>query len=136
MTPEDMAAQDRIYARSLADFNPMVVNAACEEWSTTKQFWPELSELLALVREHVRLDEVARRPRLAPPEANPTRRENLADDRLLAAWRENDRLGAELAAAPEKFVAGHVLAKAFAGMRGKRFADRPDLAARYYGSAE
>lgn len=133
MTPEDMAAQDRIYARSLAAFDPMVVNSATEEWSATKQFWPELSELLALCREHEALAEVARRPRLAPPESPPTRREDLSDGKILAAWAHNDRLAEEMQANPAAYFCAAALVPAFKRFRERRYAERPDLAARYYG---
>lgn len=133
MTPDDMIAQDRIYARSLAVFDPLVVEAACDEWSTTKQFWPELKELLAMCREHERLAEVARRPRLAPPPANEARpRVQRTDEEILGIWAENDRLGAELNENPTAYCCGAELAKVFRGFRAKRFEERPDLAERYY----
>lgn len=134
MTPEDMAAQDRIYARSLADFDPMVVSSACEEWAATKQFWPELSELLALVREHERLAEIARRPRLAPPEPPPTRREPMDEDRILRAWMQNDRQAEAIRQNPSEWACGRALLAAHACFRARRFRENPDLARRYYGA--
>ena len=132
MTPEDMAAQDRIYARSLADFDPMVINSASEEWSRTKQFWPELSELMALCREHEKLAEISRRPRLSPPEPQTSRREPLRDSQILTQWAERDRMGSDIAAHPERYIAADVLLRVWAGFRAKREAEHPDLAARYY----
>jgi hypothetical protein len=60
MTDDQLVAQDRIYASSLAKFDPLVVKSACDEWSSSNKFWPELSELLALCLEQKRLAAVAR----------------------------------------------------------------------------
>jgi hypothetical protein len=78
-----------------------------------------------------RIEDIAARRTVRPPE-----RVELTDAQRLVSWRENDRMGAELKAEPHRFMLGHILAGVFARFRGKRFADRPDLAARYYGSAE
>lgn len=133
MTPEDMAAQDRIYARSLAQHDPLVVGSACEEWAATKQFWPELSELLALCREHERLAEVAARPRLAAPEPQPTRREPMDVDRVLRAWMNNDMQAEEIRKSPGAYACGPALLAAHANFRERRFREHPELAAKYYG---
>lgn len=133
MTPEDMSTQDRIYARSLVVFDPMVVDSACSEWAATKQFWPELSELLALCREHERLAEVAARPRLAPPEPQPTRREPRDLDHVLRAWMNNDRQAEIIRQNPSAYACGPALVAAHAGFRERRFREHPDLAAKYYG---
>lgn len=133
LSPESIAAQDRIYARQLAAFDPVVVGSACDEWSRTKQFWPELSELLALCREHERLAEVAARPRLAPPEPNPTRREPPDIDRVLNAWMNNDRLAEDIRANPGAYPCGPALLAAHANFRERRFREHPELAAKYYG---
>lgn len=137
MTPEDMAAQDRIYARSLSAFELPIVSAACEEWATTpgNRFWPELSELLRLCREHERLAEIAARPKLAAPEPDAPRQAQ-SNEVVLQAWRENDRLADEIRAHPEAYLCGRVLLKAHANAQARRFAERPDLAAVYYAAAD
>ena len=60
LSAAEMAAQDRVYARSLAAFALQVVNSACEELSTSKPgdsrgYWPDLPSLMALCREHEKL---------------------------------------------------------------------------------
>lgn len=129
-----MAAQDRIYARALSRHDPVIVAAACEDWARTKQFWPELSELLALCREHEGLAEVAARPRLAAPEAPITRRENMTDERLLKAWAVNDGTAEAIRKSPGQYACAAALLAAHANFRQRRFRERPDLAARYYGA--
>lgn len=62
-------------------------------------------------------------------------RRELTDDELLAAWAENDRLGGDMEANPEAYLLGNVLVGVFRRFREKRWRDRPDLAARYYGQA-
>lgn len=136
LSPDSIAAQDRIYARQLAAFDPVIVGSACDEWSRTKQFWPELSELLALCREHERLAEVAARPRLAPPEPQVTRREPADLDHVLRAWMNNDMQAEEIRKNPSAHPCAQALLAAHANFRERRFRTNPELAAKYYGAAQ
>lgn len=136
LSPDSIAAQDRIYARQLAAFDPVIVGSACDEWSRTKQFWPELSELLAMCREHERLAEVAARPRLASPEPQPSRREPTDDDRVLRAWMNNDRQAEVIRQNPSAYACGPALVAAHANFRERRFRTNPELAAKYYGAVQ
>ena len=131
-----MAAQDRLYARKLARFEPSIVNSACEDWSNTEKFWPESHSLIALCEQHERLAEVAARTRLTAPEQQPTRREPMSDQCLLAAWENNDRQADAIRANPGAYFCGPALLAAQANFRERRFREQPELAARYYGAAE
>ena len=131
-----MAAQDRLYARKLARFDPHIVNAACDDWSNTEKFWPEAHSLIALCEQREWLAEVAARPRLAGPEPQPTRREPMSAERLLAAWEQNDRTADAIRANPGAYFCGPALLAAQANFRERRFREQPELATRYYGAAE
>lgn len=122
-----MMAQDRIYARALADYSPAVVAAACDEWAKSKQFWPELASLMTLCAEHERLAEFARTPKLAAPSSAAAA--ELTDEQRLAIWRANDQMAVDLDGGGG--FAG-ALASVIRNMRAKREREYPDLAARYY----
>ncbi len=134
MTPDDMIAQDRIYARALSEFDPVIAGAACEEWSRTEQFWPQLQDILALCRVHERNSAAGNRPQLPAPQRG--ERPRLTDAQTLAMWAENDRLAADMHANPQDYVCGPALRQVFAGFSAKRWHERPDLAERYYGHRE
>lgn len=59
----------------------------------------------------------------------------LTNDQRLRTWRENDQLGENIRAHPERYFCAKDLLHAFANMRTKRFADHPQLAVSYYGEA-
>ena len=135
LEPEDMQAQDMIYARALAKYDLRDVKAACGEWVERETWFPELACLLKLVRENEAIREAAARPKLEAPSEE--RVKALGDEETLAQWRRNDALYAQIRTTPE--VAGasrDTLLRIADSMRAKRWSERPDLAARYYGERE
>lgn len=130
-----MQAQDMIYARALAKYDLRDVKAACGEWVEREPWFPELAALLKLVRENEAVREMAARPRLEPPSEE--RLKKLSDEETLAQWRANDALYAKIRTTPEVAVASRdTLLRIADSMRAKRWAERPHLAARYYGERE
>jgi hypothetical protein len=130
-----MAVQSRQWATRLTAFDPIDVASACAEWRDSKNFWPDWKDLLSLVQEHERLRRFAATPRLpAPASEEPGR--NKTDEAILAMWERNDELGQDMVEHPERYHGGELgatLRSVFAGFEAKRWTERPDLAARYYG---
>ena len=60
-------------------------------------------------------------------------RPQISDDKLLAAWRQNDRMAEEISDNPPAYLCAQALIAAHANFRARRDRERPDLAARYYG---
>jgi hypothetical protein len=84
-----------------------------------------------LTDEHLRhCIELAAQGRPSPPQP----RDELTDEHRLRKWSENDRLADEMRARPEGYFGGPALMSMYAKFRPRRFAEYPNLSARYYGS--
>jgi hypothetical protein len=133
MALDDIGAQDRIYARSLTAFDPVVVGAACDEIGKTKAFFPELSVLLSACREHERLIEMGRARRIANPIVDVRRSTPpLTDRQRLAMWRKNDDLADDMARRPHAYLCGPALLSFHQKFEAIRAVEFPALAAQYY----
>ena len=130
---EDLDTQDRMYAHLLVEFEPEVVKRAADEWLRTSEWWPETAPLLKLCREHARLVEIERRPRLqAPPPTNAEARRNRNAEQTMAQWEANDQLAMEIRQNVGRFFCGVALLELYAAMAEKRLTSHPELANTYY----
>ena len=121
-----------MYAHLLVEFEPEVVKRAADEWLRTSEWWPETAPLLKLCREHARLVEIERRPRLKPPEPNAQARRNRTAEQIMAQWEANDRLAMEVRQNVDRYFCGVALLSLYVVMAEKRMDSHPELANRYY----
>lgn len=132
LTDVELREQAEQYAQSLASYHPGDAREACEDWASRSKWFPELADLLSLVREKQAMREIAARPRLAsPPDRRPPPPAN--DDETLALWARNDGKYDELIQSPQTIVSGRdTLIRIYETIRKRRWEQRPDLAYRYY----
>lgn len=107
------------------------------EWM--RKHWPQLEDAC---RQHMDGELTDERLELAcqcadegrnPPPLVTGGSKPKTDAQILAAWAHNDRLAEEMQANPAAYCCAAVLIPAFKRFRERRYAERPDLAARYYG---
>jgi hypothetical protein len=131
----EQRAQASLYAQALSAYHPGDVREACEDWASRVKWWPELADLLSLVREKQAMREAAARPKLTPPDRRPP--PPASDDETLALWAKNDGKYDELIASPNTIVSGRdTLLRIYETIRKRRWEQRPDLAYRYYAEHE
>lgn len=134
MAEEDLRAQERLYAKALGAYDLADVREAVEDWASRVKWWPELADLLSLVREKQAIREAAARPKLPAPAAKvPV---PLSDTDLLERWAANDKRYRELLETPTSLPdVQRSLAHVYQTLTERRWRDHPALAERYYFSA-
>lgn len=134
LSDEQLQAQERIYAQALSAHDLADVREAVEDWASRVKWWPELADLLALVREKQAIREAAARPKLPAPAAKvPV---VFSDTELLERWAANDKLYRNTLAGPS-VVPGVLesLQHVFQTVTERRWKEHPALAEKYYFSA-